>query len=311
MSSSLDSATLEALVLHACELEVLAFKPGNVSVDSPGHGMQADDFVQSARAIAGPICAPGIRVGRRVFDAVEATQAAVGCNTNLGIILLVAPLVEAALAAGESRDLRARVSAVLNQLDLSDAQTVFAAIRRAQPGGLGSSPRHDVHQPARASLLEIMTEARDRDSIARAYATGYVDVFLVGVPLVRSALERWQNERWALVAAYLGMLSQFPDTHICRKFGRQIAARVTREAVEVDRAFQSASRPEQCLAELQAFDQRLKRSGINPGTSADFSVASFLATRIEDQFTALRPIGALAGRSYTQAGTRTPASFNH
>ena len=44
--------------------EVHAFKPGNVSLASPGHGMRAEDFVASADAVAGVIAAPAPRVGR-------------------------------------------------------------------------------------------------------------------------------------------------------------------------------------------------------------------------------------------------------
>ena len=44
-------------------------------------------FLDSAQACAGPLCTPGATVGARIEGAVRATQAAVGCNTNLGIVL--------------------------------------------------------------------------------------------------------------------------------------------------------------------------------------------------------------------------------
>jgi len=63
--------------------------------------------VRSAQVAAGPLSVAGARVGRRIFGAVEATRAAVGRNTNLGIILLCAPL--AAAAEERASDLRAAV----------------------------------------------------------------------------------------------------------------------------------------------------------------------------------------------------------
>ena len=79
---------------EVCALDVLALKPGNVGVGRPGHGMRAADFLRSAAVSAGPLSAPGLPLGERVYGAVAATRAAVGCNTNLGIILLCAPLLK-------------------------------------------------------------------------------------------------------------------------------------------------------------------------------------------------------------------------
>ncbi len=81
--------------LRACRLDVEVFKPGNVSCAAPGHGMQAAQFIASAQAAAGPLMATGARVGERVEAAVHASWAAAGCNTNLGIVLLAAPIARA------------------------------------------------------------------------------------------------------------------------------------------------------------------------------------------------------------------------
>ena len=39
---------VESALAKACRLDVVSFKPGNVSLLSPGHGMGADDFLQMA-----------------------------------------------------------------------------------------------------------------------------------------------------------------------------------------------------------------------------------------------------------------------
>src|SRR5580700_3357514 len=82
----------------ACLAELDAPKPGNVHVFADGHRMTAAEFVASADAAAPHLSASGARVGTRILGAVEATSEAVGSNTNLGIILLCAPLAAAAEA---------------------------------------------------------------------------------------------------------------------------------------------------------------------------------------------------------------------
>ena len=122
--------------IEACLAELDAPKPGNVDRFAPGHGMSLVDFVRSAEASAAPIAAKGARVGVRVRSAVEATLSAVGQNTNLGIILLCAPLA-AAMESAHS-PLRPALAGVLDSLDRSDAADVFSAIAAANPGGTRS-----------------------------------------------------------------------------------------------------------------------------------------------------------------------------
>ncbi len=71
-------------------------------------------------------------LGRVSLAAVEASFAALGMNTNLGIILLCAPLAAAAEKGG---NLRSALAGVLENLDREDAAHVFEAIALANPGG--------------------------------------------------------------------------------------------------------------------------------------------------------------------------------
>src|SRR5438105_4628842 len=103
----------------ACIWEVTARKPGNVHRLRDFADVGYVDFLTSAAAIA-PVLemAPERRVGATVLDAVRATRAAVATNTNLGIVLLLAPL---AAAAGH-QELRSGVAHVLDRLDVEDAR---------------------------------------------------------------------------------------------------------------------------------------------------------------------------------------------
>ena len=255
----------------ACLAELQALKPGNVHVFADGHRMAVTDFERSADVSAPHVAAAGARVGARVRAAVEATTAAVGQNTNLGIVLLAAPLAAAAERLGP---LRAALAGVLRDLDRTDAAAAFAAIRIANPGGLGRAPAHDIRDEPAVTLREAMAEAAGRDRIARAYVTDFADVWTVGLPALREADRRGLDPAWVASAVYLAFLSAFPDSHVARKHGLARAESVRQEAEGLRR--ETALGPDAAPA-LLAFDVRLKAEGINPGTSADFTVASLFA----------------------------------
>lgn len=293
MSSGSDDRTSRAAALRhafltACRRELEALKPGNVHIHAAGHGMTVRDFLLSAEAAAGPLCTPGKAVGARIRAAVEASWAAVPLNTNLGILLLAAPLLCAA-ETGEG-PLRDRLRTVLDRLTIADAVEAFAAIRRANPAGLGRTEAQDVGMAPTVTLLEAMRLAADRDLIARQYVTSYRDVFGTGVARVEASRAAGHAADWTPTLVFLDFLRGFPDSHIARKFGTETAERIRAEAAEV-----SASLPEdaqRAFPALAAFDRSLKERGFNPGTSADLTVASLLASELLDMLrTPAREIG--------------------
>ena len=277
----------------ACVAELQALKPGNVHIFAAGHRMTADDFVQSAAAAAAPLSAPGSRVGRRILDAVEATFAAVGANTNLGIILLCAPL--AAAAETNPSDLRGALEAVLDTVDTDDASLAFRAIVLASPAGLGRVARNDVFAPAQTTLRQAMADAADRDRIARQYVSGYADVFEHGLPLLGAATARGWEPAWCVLAAYLGFLSAFPDSHVVRKYGLVVAEDVRGAATKFHAALQASRDPAHLSDELLAWDADLKGRGINPGTSADLTVATLFARDLVADLAAILPSARNSG----------------
>ncbi len=273
------SAAIRAAFLAACEDELAAPKPGNVHVHADGHGMTVADFRRSAAVAAPALCRRGAALGERVLGAVVATRAAVGQNTNLGIVLLAAPLVMA--AERREPELRTALGRVLDAADLADTEAVFHAIRLAAPAGLGRVPRHDVHGPADVALPAAMAAAAERDGIARQWASGFADVFGPGMEAYLDARTRWVDAAWAPLGAYLWFLATLPDGHILRQHGAAVAERVRQEAVAVRRRLLAGPDPAGCLPELLGWDRALKAGGINPGTSADLTVATILAWRLE------------------------------
>jgi len=277
---TLSGDAIAAAYLDSCLAELAALKPGNVHLFAAGHGMSTADFEASAWATAPVMGRRGLAVGARVLAAIGATRAVVACNTNLGIVLLCAPLAAAAMRSEGT--LRERLREVLAGLDIADAEAAFAAIRLAEPGGLGQQPQHDVRGPATVSLLTAMTAARDYDRIACQYCTGYADIFETGVPCYRAALRCWSAQTWATSRIYLEFLGRFPDSHIQRKFGIEEADRVRAVARPFAARLAAAADPASLTADLLAFDASLKAAGRNPGTTADLTVATLFAAQLDD-----------------------------
>jgi len=278
-------ARAQASYLDACELDVAVRKPGNVSRESAGHGMQAALFSASARASAGPMFEPGARVGDRIEAAVAATWDVAGCNTNLGIVLLCAPIaraVELHPEADEPAVLRAAIESVLADLDVDDARAAYRAIAQARPGGLGSAPAEDVHSVPSIGLRAAMALAAERDRIARQYRDGYAELFELGLPPLAAALSSLSTGRRGPVAAvvtdavqrvYLAFLASRPDSHIVRKHGAALAHSVM-GAAQRWQSLAVAGAPLDADPDFVAWDLELKAAGLNPGTSADFTVAA-------------------------------------
>lgn len=271
----LTPAEIEAAFLAACLAELDALKPGNVHRFAAGHGMEVAHFEAAARAAAPQIARAGARVGSRVEAAVAASWAVTGLNTNLGILLLCAPL---AAAAERPEPLRAAVGEVLAGLDREDAAAVFRAIAAASPGGLGKRTDHDVAAPPSIGLREAMALAADDDRIARQYVGGFADVFDIGVARLREFAGAGAEARTE--AAYLAFLAAFPDSHIGRKFGRAAAEAVQRQARPIAEGFDAHAPVARRHPPLAAFDADLKARGLNPGTSADLTVASLFAAAL-------------------------------
>ncbi|KAB1072010.1 triphosphoribosyl-dephospho-CoA synthase [Methylobacterium planeticum] len=263
--TGLAPSLIASLYRAACLAELDALKPGNVHAFAAGHRMEVADFVTSADVSAPHLARAGAGVGTRVAAAMEATLAAVGQNTNLGILLLCAPLAVAA-------ERGTRLGAVLGGLDAGDAEGVFAAIRAANPGGLGRAARHDVAAGGPAPpLLDAMAEAAPRDAIARAYVTGFAELRAIGLPALASARAAGLAPPWTTTAIHLAYLTRVPDSHIARKHG---AARAEAARAEAARALQGLDLATRPVAALLAQDSFMKSSGLNPGTSADFTVAT-------------------------------------
>ena len=254
----------------ACIWEATARKAGNVHRYRDFDDCSYLDFLLSAAAISPAMTtACRRRVGVTVLDAVRATRRVVNANTNLGIVLLLAPLASVPLP----EELRSGVERVLASLDVEDARGVYEAIRLASPGGLGRASEQDVRDEPTQTLRQVMALAAERDLIARQYANGFAEVFDDGVPALLRGLERTGSIEGAIVFAHLHLLAHHPDTLIARKRGWTEAEEVSRRASAVLEAEGT---------NFADFDAWLCSEGHtrNPGAAADLVAAClFVALR--------------------------------
>jgi triphosphoribosyl-dephospho-CoA synthase len=272
---------LERAIREACFLEATARKAGNVHPEASFEHLSYADFVRSGEAVA-PVLARSreLGVGQAILDAVRATKAVCAHNTNLGIILLLAPL--AAVEPGDC--LKAGVVTVLSSLTVDDSRLVYEAIRRAAPRGLGDSDSEDVSAEPSRSLVEIMRLAADRDLIARQFATNFELVLDFGVSLLdaQSFQADWESQ---VIRLQLELIAKTPETDILRKRGQADAE----EASRLARAILDAEWPDSDEARslFADFDAWLRECGSerNPGTAADLVTACLFAALREGRIT--------------------------
>ena len=256
----------------ACLLEVNAPKPGNVHGRADFADARFEDFLFSATAI-GPAF---VRVaqdsaGQIVSQAITATHKLVHTNTNLGIVLLLAPLAKAQQCSG---GVRANLARVLAGLTVEDARLVYAAIRLASAGSLGRVTQADVEDVPAITLREAMALAQARDSIAREYVTDFAITFDLAYPALCQACEAAGESDQAIIQAFLMVLARVPDTLIARKRGREMAVQVSQQAAQIlDLGGALTARGRQALAD---FDHALRDAHhtLNPGTTADLIAAA-------------------------------------
>lgn len=265
----------------ACCMDLRALKPGNVAASRPGHGMSGRDFLRSARRSAPALCAPAAGLGQRLRDAAAATREAVGCNTNLGILLLCGPLLMAAQQRRAGQGLQPAVVDLLQQAGRADTEGLYQAIRIAAPGGLGDAPKHDVRQAVDAPVLDVMAEAAHRDRIAAQYVDGFRELLGAHRQRLIADWRRWQSLSWATTALYLRFLADAPDSHTLRRQGAQTARQLMDAAAPLAAAVDASDAPVRLRERLLAFDRQLHGEGINPGTCADLTVATICGLLLE------------------------------
>jgi triphosphoribosyl-dephospho-CoA synthase len=268
--------TIGYLAQVACTWEVLARKAGNVCPGREFPDLTVDDFLQSAAAIA-PVLneAPHHPLGATILRCIEETRKVVHTNTNLGIVLLLAPLASVPL----DQPLRHGLVDVLARTTVEDARNVYAAIRLAKPGGLGDVKEQDVRDEPTLPLRDVMALAAERDLIARQYATDFFEVALIA-HCVPPWTKFFGNTERSIIHVQLYLIYRFGDDLIRRKLGDE-AGEYRNTAIEI---LNKLDTPHGRQA-FRDFDTYLRSDNHarNPGTTADLIAAGLYVALREKQ----------------------------
>lgn len=282
-------------VYDACILEATARKLGNVHPGADFADMTFLHFARSAAAIA-PIFDEGLPVGETILKCIRATRAVVPVNTNLGIVLLLAPLA----AVPDEVEIEDGLPDILAALTVADAVAAYEAIRLANPAGLNDAPEQDVRDEPSVTLLEAMRLAADRDSIAYQYDMGFDDVFYHGEQALLKGFDHHGTLEAAILECQLKFLAGFLDSHIERKHGLTIAKLVRDDAGKVYE--HGGYRTPEGLAAAAALDVSLRERKLNPGTTADLVTACLFIALRDDKLSALAPFAFPDYRSANRHG---------
>jgi len=283
----------------ACILEADAPKVGNVNRWKDFSDCFLEDFHLSAVAIGPPFgLVKEQGVGETILRAIQATRQVVPTNTNLGIVLLLAPLAKAWsrmspkiwVDSGEGENKfpkHARwtneIAKVLQGLTAEDTRLVYEAIRLAAPAGMGHVESYDVYREdyPEITLLEAMRLAAERDLIAQQYVTNFQLVLEVGTLALVDALNAGLALPEAIAHTHLFFLSQYPDSLITRKAGSKLSRKVQERAKTVWEQGGWLTQVGRTLA--AEFDSWLRKDGhrLNPGTTADLMAAVLFVMFLE------------------------------
>ena len=260
--------------LSACLMEVLSAKPGNVY---PGgewnfHDLKVIDFIRSSMAIYYAFLNDDYSsVGQLILNAIIQTRHVTSTNTNLGQMILLAPLALTFFHHGNIAE--DTIQNTINKLNIQDSQSVYRAIRLANPGGMGDVKDHDILEVPTLPLDQIMQMAMSYDSVAKQYTNGFHDIISIGITSLLDnsfSTEEWQD---MTIWCHLHFMARLPDTLIARKCGWKIAEESAKMA---ERVLEHHPGSSSYRSELKSLDQWLRAVGHsrNPGTTADLVTAT-------------------------------------
>jgi len=269
---------LKKQIKFVCDTEIKSLKPGNVHKYSEGHGMNLKDFLKSSLIISKCLTKNNLDLGKKILISVNEIQNKIKKNTNLGIILMLSPIATIVQEEGviSKEELLKKIKSLIKKQNIKNSIPIFKAISLTSPGGLGFSKKYDVNEPPNTNLYKAMEFAKKKDLIARQYCNGFEDIYKIGIPAYKKFYNKWGKVDWALTGVYLTFLKKFNDSHIVRNKGNKIATSIKKEAKKYYFFLKRNKNLTKIKKKLLIFDKKLKSKKINPGTTADLTVATLL-----------------------------------
>ena len=270
---------LKDAYLYACKKYIELVKPGNVNLNSPHSDTTAQDYLNSATQSSKELFREEYSLGERILKSINVTRETVRTNTNLGIILLCAPIAQACINFNNI-GIKEGLKKVLKNTSIQDTQDLCMAIKTSSPGGLGRSNVYDINAKPITTIEDIMSYSANYDRISYQYAHNYGDIFDFIIPRLVFLNEKHNSLDVSLSLMFIEILAKIPDSHIYRKFGKKIAKKTSNNAYDLLKILDREHSPDYLADELNNLDYKYKKKGINPGTTADLLVASLMIYKI-------------------------------
>ena len=270
---------LKSAYLFSCKKDIELIKPGNVNLLSSHKDTKAQDYLDSAILSSKELFNQNYSLGKRILESVNVTRSQVNVNTNLGIILLCAPVIQSYIDFN-NLDLREGIKRTLSTTSIKDTHDLCAAINISSPGGLGDSDMYDTASYPNASIKQIMDYSQEYDRISYQYSHNFSDIFDFIIPKLEFLNQRYESLDISLSLLFIEILAKIPDSHISRKFGDKIAKKTSNNAHDLLKILDREYDPDYLAKALNNLDYEYKKKGINPGTTADLLVASLMIYKI-------------------------------
>jgi triphosphoribosyl-dephospho-CoA synthase len=276
-------------------------KPGNVHRTQDFDDMVFEDFLISGIVIGDLMKKAAergkkykddyslhkIRLGEIIKESVFETDKWIGNNTNLGIIILLAPLSAAAGMSSDVHELRKNVKRIMEATTSKDAINLYDAINAADAGGMGEQEELDVGDAeARGRIIKenismhkVFEMSAKWDLLSSELTTGMPVTFETGFPTFKEIKANYGLNK-ATVQTFITILAQNPDTLISRKYGMDTARIVSADADSILQNGGILNAQGELL--IREFDKQLLRNKFNPGTTADITAASIMVALLDE-----------------------------
>ncbi len=288
------------IVQIASVLEVSGYpKPGNVHRTRDYDDMVFEDFLISGIVIGDTIRQLSqrtiehkedlskIQLGKAICDAVKETDKWINNNTNLGIVMMTAPIAAAAAISNNMEELRENIGCIMDKTTVEDAIYLYDAINIASAGGMGDQDEYDVSSDQakeelrknNQTMYDVLKISAPWDDLASELTSKMPIIFEFSYPIYRE-LRVNNSLNKSGVLTFLEILQEVPDTLISRKYGDEVASQVSLKA----RDLLKYKGQENFVEYLNEFDDYLYENHRNPGTTADLTAATIMVYYISKEF---------------------------
>jgi len=269
------------LLINALLLELSTTpKPGCVDREFDHDDTTFNDFLKSSVAV-GRAFESNLNksLGEIIYESAKMMRKSHGGkNTHFGAILLNAPLFKSVVKLEsdffEISDIKKTASKMIENSTVEDAVFFYKAINLIEVGSLKEYDEYDVTSDEtmmdlyqeNITFYDLMKVSEEFDDIANELINGF--------PRTLGAYSKLKDtniENKDMIRTFMHLLTK-PDTHVVKVHSRETAEEVSKMAQNLVKNWDTVK--------LQRMNDKLNKSGISPGTTADILSASIFLSLI-------------------------------